>query len=415
MRQIIGHGQVFPVTTARAPRRGRALGMVPAIADGAIVIEDGRIRDVGPTAEILKRYPDWDELVDARGRAVVPGFIDCHTHLPFAAWRADEYRSRLAGQRYEEIAKTQGGIARSSVQLRQTPDEQVLRFTRTLAEEMRATGTTTLEMKSGYGLTVEAELRQLRLIARLRPQLAQHLVATGLFLHAVPPDVPRSEWIRTVTEELLPLASAEELVAGVDAFVESTAFSVEEVRPLIDEAVRRQLIIRLHTDQFTQMGGTALGIGARARGIDHLDYLADEDILRLAASDSVAVLLPAATYSMNQTVRPPARRLIDAGAAIAVATDFNPGTAPISSMPLAISLAVHLFGLTPEEALSAVTINAAYVLGLDQEMGSLEAGKQADLLILDSDQLEMIPYRAGHNPVAHVMIRGEWIEASSSQ
>lgn len=415
MRQIIGHGQVFPVTTARAPRRGPALGTVPAIADGAIAVEDGLIRDVGPTAEILKRYPDWDRIVDARGRAVVPGFIDCHTHLPFAAWRADEYRSRLAGQRYEEIAKTQGGIARSSVQLRQTPDEQVLRLARTLAEEMRVTGTTTLEMKSGYGLTVEAELRQLRLIARLRPQLAQHLVATGLFLHAVPPGVPRSEWIRTVTEELLPLACAEELVAGVDVFVERAAFTVEEVRPLIAEAVRRHLMVRLHTDQFTRMGGTALGIGVGARGIDHLDYLAEEDMLRLAASDSVAVLLPAATYSMNQTVRPPARRLIDAGAAIAVATDFNPGTAPISSMPLTISLAVHLFGLTPEEALSAVTINAAYVLGLDQEVGSLEAGKQADLLILDSDRLDMIPYRAGHNPVAAVMIGGEWIPASPGQ
>ncbi len=291
----------------------------------------------------------------------------------------------------------------------------MLRFARTLAEEMLVTGTTTLEMKSGYGLTVEAELRQLRLIARLRPQLAQRLVATGLFLHAAPPGVSRQEWIRTVTEELLPLACAEGLVGGVDAFVESTAFTVEEVRPLIAEAVRRQLIIRLHTDQFTRMGGTALGIGAGARGIDHMDYLADEDILRLAASDSVAVLLPAATYSMNQTVRPPARRLIDAGAAIAVATDFNPGTAPISSMPLTMSLAVHLFGLTPEEALSAVTINAAYVLGLDQEMGSLEAGKQADLLILDSDRLEMIPYRAGHNPVAEVMIRGEWIPASFGQ
>lgn len=406
------HGQVFPVTTAQAPRRGQALGTVPAIVDGAIAVEDGLIREVGTTPELLERYPDGDELVDAQGCAVIPGFIDCHTHLPFAAWRADEYRSRLEGQRYEDIAKTKGGIARSSDQLRQTPDEQVLRFARTLAEEMRGTGTTTLEMKSGYGLTVEAELRQLRLIAQLRLQLAQRVVATGLFLHAVPLGVSRQAWIRTVTEELLPLACAEGLVGAVDAFVERAAFSVDEVRPLIDEAVRRQLLIRLHTDQFTRMGGTGLGIGAGARGIDHLDYLAEEDILRLAASDSVAVLLPAATYSMNQAVRPPARRLIEAGGAIALATDFNPGTAPISSMPLAISLAVHLFGLTPEEALSAVTINAAYVLGLDQEIGSLEPGKHADLLILDSDRLEMIPYRAGHNPVARVMIGGEWMPAS---
>lgn len=406
MRRVIVHGRVFALATARPPRRGRELGALSAIEDGAVAVDGDRIVAVGPTTEMLSAYPDWGPVVDAEGRAVIPGFVDCHTHLPFAGWRADEYRQRLAGRHYEEIAGKQGGIARSRAQLREQADADILRFSQKLAGEMLASGTTTVEMKSGYGLTFDDEMRQLRLIARLRSRLPQRVSATGLFLHAALPDSPRGQWIRTAVHDLLPAARTAGLVDAIDAFVERTAFSPDEVRPLMEAAWRLGLNIRLHTDQFSRLGGTALGIAYQARGLDHLDHIADDDIVRLARSNSVAVLLPAATYSMNQTVYPPARRLIEAGAAIAIATDFNPGTAPISNMPLIISMAVHLYGMSPEEALSAATINAAYVLGLENEVGSLEAGKRADILILDSDRLEMIPYRAGHNPLWAIMVAG---------
>lgn len=409
MRQLIIHGTIFPVKTSRAPRRGQALPAEPPIRDGAIVIEDDIIQAVGPTKDIVAQYPGVHAVWDAKGCAVLPGFVDCHTHLPFAAWRADEYRLRLAGKRYEEIAHARGGIVRSSQQLRQTPSDHVTSFVRALAGEMLMTGTTTMEMKSGYGLSVRDELRQLRLIQTLRKQVKQRIVSTGLFLHAPPPETSRSLWIDQVMHQLWPAAYDEGLLDAVDAFVEEGAFTPSEVRSLLVQASQHQLLTRLHADQLSRMGGTKMGLDLAVRGLDHLDYLAAEDLERLASSGTVAVLLPAATYSMKQTVRPPAREIIDAGGAVAIATDFNPGTAPISSIPLTMSLAVHLFDLTPEEALSAVTINAAYVLGLDQQIGSLEVGKQADVLILDTDELAMIPYRAGHNPVARVMVRGQWV------
>ncbi len=406
MKQGIVHADRDSRASSQLPLRGRDLGALDILPDGALAMYHGVIIALGPTADMLSQN-HFDRVIDAQGRIVIPGFVDCHTHLPFAGWRADEYRRRLFGQQYQDIAREKGGISRSSQQLRESSDAEVTQFTEQLIYEMLTTGTTTLEMKSGYGLTVESELRQLRLIARWKLALDQRISATGLFLHAVPTGLSRQEWLTMVRRDLLPRAHEERLVDAIDAFIEETAFAPQEVEPLIEDAMRRDIPVRLHTDQFTNMGGTALGLTYHARGIDHLDHLAEQDIARLASSDTVAVLLPGATYSMNHTPNPPARRLIDAGAAIALATDFNPGTAPISSMPLIISLAVHLYGLTPEEALAATTVNAAYVLGLENEVGSLAIGKRADVLVLDSDQLESIPYRAGHNPVSQVFVRGK--------
>lgn len=377
--------------------------------DGAIVIKDGLIKALGPTEDVLQAYPNPEQVVDAQGRIVIPGFVDCHTHLPFAGWRADEYRSRLLGQSYQDLGRGKGGIARSSRQLDTQSDEEILTFTESLAREMLSTGTTAFEMKSGYGLSVEGELRQLALIHRLKHRLDQRITATGLFLHAIPPGYTPDNWVDVVIHELLPAAYERQLLDAVDVFIESTAFTPEQAQRFLQAAQRLNLILRVHSDQFSQMGGTALALVLGARGIDHLDHISSEDVVSFGHSHSVAVLLPAATYSMNHKPYPPARALIDHNAAIAIASDFNPGTAPISHMPLIISLAVHLFGLTPEEALSAVTINPAYVLGIEREVGSLEVGKRADILILDTDQLESIPYRAGHNPIYQGFVNGNLI------
>ncbi len=408
MSQAIIHAKLYSLSSSQLPLRGRALGTLEILQDGALAMDHGVIIALGTTEEILSMN-HFDRVFDAQGRIAIPGFVDCHTHLPFAGWRADEYRRRLFGPQYQDIAREKGGIARSSQQLRESSDAEIAQFTEQLIYEMLTTGTTTLEMKSGYGLTVESELRQLRLIAGWKLALDQRISATGLFLHTMPTGISRQEWLTMVRRDLLPRAQDERLIDAIDAFIEETAFTPQEVEPLLEDAMRRNIPVRLHTDQFTNMGGTALGLTYHARGIDHLDHLAEQDIARLASSDSVAVLLPGATYSMNHTPIPPARRLIDAGGALALATDFNPGTAPISSMPLIISMAVHLYGLTPEEALAATTINAAYVLGLEDEVGSLAIGKRADVLILDSDQLESIPYRAGHNPVSQVFVRGKLV------
>ncbi len=413
MRQIIVHGKIYPLTTPIPPRRGLEMAKQTIIDDGAVVIEQGIIEAIGPTNQILAEFGHQPTLVDAKGSIVIPGFVDCHTHLPFAGWRADEYRQRLMGRTYQDLGKL-GGIARSSQQFHESPDEDIVAFCESLIHEMLFNGTTTIEMKSGYGLSVAGELRQLRLIQELRHRVEQRTVSTGLFLHTPPPNLPKDRWLIKVLDELLPQAHQLQWIDAVDAFVESTAFSVHEVGEFLREAQKLNLNIRVHSDQFSHLGGTAMALNLRARGIDHLDHIHSHDLAPFEASPSVAVLLPGATYSMGHKPHPPARKMIDHNIAIAIASDFNPGTSPISSMPLIISMAVHFFGLSPEEALSASTINAAYVLGVDHEVGSLEVGKRADVLILDTDTLDSIPYRAGHNPVRQLFVHGRLVTINPS-
>ena len=377
------------------------------IDDGALVIDNrGAIEAIGPTKTILADFGTNARLVDANGFIVIPGFVDCHTHLPFAGWRSDEYRQRLTGLSYQNMGKL-GGIARSSQQLLESTDEDVIAFCEPLMEEMLRNGTTTIEMKSGYGLTREGELRQLQIIQEFRRRMRQRITATGLFLHSPPRNTTKEKWLWEVEHTLLPEAHRWQWLDAVDAFIETTTFSPHEVQGYFRQAKKLNLNIRVHSDQFSHLGGTALALSLGARGIDHLDHITSDDITQFQSSDSVAVLLPGASYHLNHKPFPPARRLIDQNIAVAIASDFNPGTSPIASMPLILSMAVHFFGLSPEEALSASTINPAYVLGLEGEVGSLEVGKRADILILDTNTLEEIPYRAGHNPIRQLFVRGQ--------
>jgi imidazolonepropionase len=387
---------------APVPRRGAALGDPEVVRDGVLAWSDGLITYAGPAAGY--RGPAAPE--DLGEVAVLPGFVECHTHVPFFGWRADEYEARLAGRSYRDL-HGEGGIYRSARMLSGASDEEVISFCRPLLAEMAASGTTALELKTGYGLSVEAELRQARLARRLGAEVPQTCTVTLLACHAVPPGMAREEWVRLACDELIPAAAAEGLADAVDVYVEDIAFSLDDLRRVAGAAGQAGLPLRCHADQLGASGAAQEAVRLAARSADHLNHADAEGVAALAgAAATVATLLPASTFTLRADP-PPARELIDAGAAVAIASDFNPGTSPVLSMPEVIAMACTLYGLTPHEALSAATVNPAWVLGLHDRLGSLEPGKRADFVVLESSDLAMVPYRAGHNPVAGTWIGGE--------
>jgi imidazolonepropionase len=350
----------------------------------------------------LEASPEADIQVDATGCALVPGFVDCHTHLPFAGWRAPEYEQKVTGVPYEQIARAGGGIAASARALRETPDGEVLAQARALADEMLRAGTTTFECKSGYGLSRQGELRALGLARELGTQVDQTTTRTALLAHAVPDGYTADSWMDEV-EAMLPQAA--EMAEAVDIFVESIAFGNEHLDRLGRLASAAGLRLRAHVEQFSTMRSVPVALAGGARSVDHLSRLHPDDLGPLARSECAAVLLPGAEF-MGAEACAPARALIDAGAAVALATDANPGTSPIFSLPLIIGLAVRRYRLSTREALLAVGLNAAWVLGRSDVLGSLEIGKRADLVLLDAPA-EQVAYRLGHNPVAATFIAGE--------
>ncbi len=380
--------------TADGPSRSPASPEV--VRDAVVAWERDTITYAGDRA-------DWDGSIDEdfTGMAVVPGFVDCHTHLPFFGWRDDEYEDRLGGVRYGE----QGGIPRSARMLADASDEDVLAFCRPLLKEMLAHGTTTVEMKTGYGLSVDAELRQARLARRLADEIPQIVTVTLLGCHAVPPEASAKEWVDAVCDELIPSAAAEGLVDAVDVYVEDIAFSVADLERVAGAAAGHELPVRCHADQLGPSGAAQAAARLDLRSADHLNHTDDEGVRALGGTDTVAVLLPSSTLMLGES-RPPVAELRKAGAALALATDMNPGTSPVLSMPEAIALGCALYRLPPGEALLAATVNPAWVLGLQDRVGTLEPGKRADLVVLDAPDARMIPYRPGHNPVAKVVVGG---------
>jgi imidazolonepropionase len=344
-----------------------------------------------------------DLHVDATGCTLLPGFVDCHTHLPFAGWRAQEYEQKVTGVPYEEIAKAGGGIASSARALRETPDEAVLQQARELAGEMLVTGTTTFECKSGYGLSREGELRSLKLATELGRSVDQRTTQTALLAHAIPKGYTADTWMDEV-EAMAPEA-VQAGATALDIFVESIAFGLEQLDRMGALASRHNLLLRAHVEQFTTMRSVPVALKHNARSLDHLSVIHPDDIQPLATSDTAAVLLPGAEF-MGREATAPARQLIDAGAIVVLATDANPGTSPIFSLPTIIGLGVRRYGLNTKEALLAVTLNAAYVIDRAQEIGSIEKGKSADLILLDCPS-EHIAYRLGRNPVAATFVAGE--------
>ena len=349
---------------------------------GSVTVEDGVI-------VALEDDPAADLIIDAAGRAVIPAFVDCHTHLPFAGWRAEEYEQKVTGVPYEEIARGGGGIASSARALAATSDAEVIAQARGVRDEMLEWGTTTLEGKTGYGLSREGELRAVRLGREVCDRV------TGLFAHAIPAGYDAESWMDEVDR-----LAAEAGVDALDIYVESVAFRNEDLERLGEIARREGVPLRAHVEQFNANRSVPVALTAGARSVDHLACLHPDDLAPLAAAECAAVLLPGAEFLGAEELAP-GRALADAGAICVLATDCNPGTSPVASLPVVIGLAVRRYGWTAREALAACTINAAWVLGYG-DRGSIEIGKRADLVLLDAP-VEQIAYRFGHNPVQEVI------------
>jgi imidazolonepropionase len=371
------------------------------VLDGGSLALDGGVI-AGFTADATARG------IDVSGCAVVPGFVDCHTHLPFAGWRAEEYALKVAGRPYEEIARAGGGIASSARAFAAASDEQVLEQAGALAAELLAHGTTTFEGKSGYGLSEEGELRALALAQELGERVVQTTASTALLAHAVPAGREAGEWLDAVAG-LVPRTRA----SALDIYVESVAFGLEDLRRMGEIAATNGRDLRAHVEQFSTMRSVPVALSAGARSVDHLACLHPDDVDVLARAECAAVLLPGAELLGDERVAP-ARALADAGAIGVLATDLNPGTSPIASLPLVVGLAVRRYGWSAREALAAITLNAAWVLRLEGELGSLEVGKRADVVVLDAP-IEHIAYRFGHNPVALVIAGGEIVHVRPDQ
>jgi imidazolonepropionase len=358
--------------------------------------------DVGAGADAALR-------VDATGCTVLPGFVDCHTHLPFAGWRADEYEMKVTGVPYEQIARRGGGIAASARAFAAASDEAVLAQARGLSAEMLRTGTTTFEGKTGYGLSVDAERRAARLGRDLGVEVTQATAVTGLFAHSVPEGFTADAWM----DEVEVLAGSTD-VDALDIYVESVAFANEHLERLGTIAAARGLPLRAHVEQFATNRSVPVALAAGARSVDHLACLHPDDLGPLAASETAAVLLPGAEFLGAEQVAP-ARALADAGAICVLGTDLNPGTSPVASIPVIVGLAVRRYGWSMREALLACTLNAAFVLGVSGEVGSLEAGKRADVILLDTPAAHL-PYRFARNPVCAVFVAGRpvWVRPDST-
>jgi imidazolonepropionase len=392
-----------------APLRGVGLRAVEVLRPGAMAWQDGVITYVGPEDGLPDSGAGGADPIVVPG-AVAPGFVDCHTHLPFFGWRADEFEMRLAGKTYRDLHGG-GGIFRSARLLTEASDEEVIDFCRGLAGEMRGHGTTAFELKTGYGLSVEGELRQARLARRLAREIPQTTRVTLLACHAVPQGRSRDEWVDDVCTQLIPAAVAEELVDAVDVYVEDIAFTVEDLARVAEAARGHGLAVRVHADQLGPSGAAEAAVAEGARSADHLNHVGPGGVNLLGGGNTVAVLLPVSTLVLRATP-PPAAELLESGAALALATDFNPGTSPCLSIPEVIAIAASLYRLPTLTAIAAATLNSAWVLGLHDERGSLEVGKQADFVVLEDPDPAMVPYRPGHNPVAETWIAGERVSVA---
>lgn len=381
--------------------RGAALDTVRIHSDASLYAKDGTIVAVGPAGEVDGVVEGRPEIVDAGGAAVIPGYVDAHTHAVFAGSRVDEFVDKLRGLSYQEIAKRGGGILQTVAAVRAAGKDELKALTRARLRTALEHGTTSMEIKSGYGLEPESEIRMLEVIDELRREQPIGLVPTFLGAHAVAPGLSRDDYLKQLLD-LLPRIAGR--VAFCDVFCDDAYFPVAESRRLLEAAKALGLKLHLHAGQLARDGGIALGLELGARSMSHLDHITDDEIARLGASPAAAVLLPGVSL-FCRTPFPPARKLIAANAIVAIASNFNPGSCPSPSMPLAVALACLQMGLTPAEALNAATVNGAYALGLER-VGTLEPGARADLLVLNVPDYRMVPYHFGVNPVHKVIIGG---------
>jgi imidazolonepropionase len=385
------------------------------IDDAALLVDGQRIEWVAPMAQA--KIPLNSNRVDCEGRLITPGLIDCHTHLVYGGNRADEFEQRLEGVSYEESAQRGGGIVSTVKATREASESELLLQARARLEQLLSEGVTTLEIKSGYGLDRDNEIKILSVAKKLGELYPVRVLKTFLGAHALPPEFAgrADEYIEQVCKDMLPGAHAQGLVDAVDVFIESIAFNVEQAQRIFDVAARLGLPIKAHAEQLSGLGGAVMAATRGALSVDHIEYLPASDVAQLAQHNTVAVLLPGAFYVLRETRLPPIEALRQHQVPIAIATDANPGSSPVSSLLLILNMACTLFRLTPREALRGVTINAAKALGLDAEIGSLQAGKQADLVIWDVDKPSELAYQIGLNPCVAVMQAGNWRKSLSKR
>jgi imidazolonepropionase len=377
---------------------------IHAVPDAALAWEGRTITWVGPETDLPAEY-HAAPVMDAGGGLVVPGLVDCHTHLAFGGWRADEFAMRILGRSYQEIAAAGGGIASTMRKTRAAPSAELLRRCRGWLTEMAALGVTTVECKTGYGLDEASELRLLEVYRDLARETPQRIVPTLLAAHVVPPEYRerREAYVALVIERIIPAARG--LARFCDVFVEPGAFSVEEARRILVAGKHHGLRPKLHADQLSACGGAELAAEVGAASADHLEFVTPEGIAALREAGTVAVSLPLATLYLRQSPMP-ARSLLDAGVPVAVATDFNPGSAPSYHLPLAMTLACTLQRMTPAEALKGATIVAARALGVEADCGSLEPGKAADFAIIDAPDVNHWLYHFQPNACRRTVIGG---------
>lgn len=394
---VVNCSQLVTLAGPERPRVGRELRELALIEGGALLVRGGRVERVGRREEVEPHAGADTEVFDAGGRVLLPGFVDAHAHPVFAGHRADEFERRAEGQTYQEIAAAGGGIRSTVRRTRAATEDELVAAGRRRAEWFLRTGTTTVEAKSGYGLSTEDELKMLRAVRRLSAETPVRFVPTFLGAHEVPDEMRgrREEYVSLLVEEMLPRVAAEGLARFCDVFCEERVFTVAESRRILTAARARGLGLRVHADQLSLSGGALLAAELGAKTADHLEHTDGEGIRALARAGVQPVLLPGSVYALGSRRYPPAREMIDAGLAVVLATDFNPGSSPTPSMTMVLSLAATQMRMTPAEAVTAATVNAAHSLGLGAESGTLEAGRRADFVVHDCEDWRELGYFFG--------------------
>jgi imidazolonepropionase len=383
------------------------------IRDGGMLIREGKIDMVGSSNEIEKIAGDA-KIVDAGGRVVLPGFVDAHTHLVFAGNRVEDFERRARGESYDQIAKAGGGIWSTVKRTRAASEVDLFDCAKNRVEWFLKGGTTTVEAKSGYGLTVEDELKILRVMQRLNEERLLEIVPTFLGAHAVPREMDADKYIELVIDEMLPRVASEKLAEFCDVFCERGYFNIEQSRKILSRAKQIGLELRIHADQLSNSGGARLAAELKTTTADHLEKMDEQGITAMKSAGVQPVLLPGSVYALGLSDFPRAREMIEAGLAVVIATDFNPGSSPTPSMPMILSLACTQMKMSPAEAITAATINAAYSLDRGDHIGSLEHGKAANFSIFDCGDYRELAYWFGFVQAHSVYVRGERIFSNSS-
>jgi len=404
---IINIKSLVGIHAPSQPLRGKDLDVLPSIENAYLRVENGVITEFGEMAS-LKSFEE--KTIDATGQFVLPAWCDSHTHLVFAGSRETEFVDKIKGISYEGIARKGGGILNSAQRLNETSEDELYESALLRLKEMRAMGTGALEIKSGYGLSVAGELKMLRVIKRLKKTQNIPIKATFLGAHAIPKEYKKNRegYLQLIEDEMLPRIAAKELADYIDVFCEKGFFDTTETKRILEAGKRYGLRPKVHANQLKNSGGVQVGIACGAISVDHLESIGDEEIEALASSKTIATLLPSAAFFLRLPY-PPARKLIESNAAIALATDYNPGSSPSGNMPLLIAMACIQMKLTPEEAINAATINGAFAMEVANEVGSITIGKKANLIFTKPiPSLAYLPYSFGENLIDNIMINGKF-------